>query len=329
MSIDAITNIKQILNQELANIDSIITNYLTSEEEVISLISHYLIEPSGKRIRPILTIIVSKMFGYNGNDNIKLASAIEMIHAATLLHDDVIDASEMRRFKATSNIIWGNKLSILVGDFLLSKAFALAIDTNSISSLRILSKSTVKIAEGEIFQLAKLNERKILKIDEYEKIILSKTAELFGTSCEIGAILAGEPDSSCETLKNFGLYLGAIFQISDDSFDYFSNKNEIGKNIGKDFLEGIVTLPLIFLYDKVAVEEKTMIIDMIQAKTRSINDFELVCALLNKHKIQQEITNYLLIIKSKANKLLAYIQIENIYKTHLISLLEFAMHRYY
>ena len=182
----------------------------------------------------------------------------------------------MRRFKPTAHIIWGSKASILVGDFLFCQSFRLMVASKSIKAMQSLSQALAMISEGEVAQLSKLNQRRIITKAEYHEIIMAKTAELFGASCEVGAIIAGQSDKICEIIRDFGRNLGSIFQIIDDLFDYLGNSNDIGKNIGDDFSEGKVTLPLIFLYNKLDDRQQFRLEEMIQSNTRSKDEFELV-----------------------------------------------------
>jgi octaprenyl-diphosphate synthase len=317
------------LASDIAVMNELIVDHLIDKEELIGLVGKYLIEAGGKRIRPILTILSSKMFNYSGDNNIKLATAVEFIHAATLLHDDVVDDGKIRRFKPTANIIWGNKASILVGDFLFSQAFKLMVAAKSIPALWSLSKASSIIASGEVTQLATLNQRRMITSLEYDDIITAKTAELFGASCEVGAIIAKQPKRICKIMRQFGIHLGSIFQIIDDLFDYCGNDGELGKNIGIDFLEGKVTLPLILLYESLKPIYQAKIREIIKADMRSKEDFVWVQNLLEQNNIKSQIMSYLDNKQLTARELLNKINIQNIYKDYLLSLLEFAITRSY
>ncbi len=326
---DIIKIIHKDLAAELSALNKLILTHLTTKDELVGLISKYLLGFGGKRIRPLLTILTSKMFSYVGEDNIRLAAAVEFTHAATLLHDDVVDESTMRRSKSTANVIWGSKASILVGDFLFSQSFQLMVDTKSVKAMRSLSRASAIISEGEVSQLVKLNQRRIIGQTEYNEIIMAKTAELFGVSCEVGAIISSQSHEICRKLQKFGRYLGNIFQIIDDLFDYLGNSHDIGKNIGDDFLEGKITLPLIFLYEKLDGSRQLEIQTMIKADSRSKSEFKVIRNLMIQYCIKQQIIDYLANIKNKAGSLLEQIPIQNIYKNHLASLLEFTLHRSY
>jgi octaprenyl-diphosphate synthase len=326
---DTIKIIHQDLVTEFSALDNLIISKLDSKEKLVGLIGKHLMESRGKRIRPLLTILTSKMFGYNGKDDIKLAAAVEFIHTATLLHDDVVDESSMRRSKPTANVLWGSKASILVGDFLFSQSFQLMVDSNSIKAMKSLSKASAIISEGEVAQLVKLNQRRIIDEAEYNEIIMAKTAELFGVSCDVGAIIAGQSNEICEILKNFGRNLGKIFQIIDDLDDYLGSTSDLGKNIGDDFLEGKITLPLILLYQRLDNNEQLKIQEMVMADNRTKGDFELIRNLMIQHSIKQQISEYLVDSKQEAINLLEQITVQNIWKNHLISLLEFVVKRSY
>lgn len=326
---DIINTIHQALATDLFKLNEIIINRLAVKENLVELIGKHILESGGKRIRPLLTILTSKMFDYDGEDNLKLAAAVEFIHTATLLHDDVVDESTMRRAKPTAHVIWGSKASILVGDFLFSQSFQLMVDTKSINSMKSLARASAIISEGEVYQLVKLHERRIINETEYHDIIMAKTAELFGASCESGARIANQSDDICIIARDFGRSLGNIFQIIDDLFDYLGNSKELGKNIGDDFIEGKVTLPLIFLYKNLNTDWQLKIQEMIKLNIRSEEEFKIIKDLMIKYKVKQQIINYLINIQNQANNLLEQIPVENIYKDYLRSLVEFTLNRSY
>ncbi|XVN42037.1 MAG: polyprenyl synthetase family protein [Candidatus Rickettsia vulgarisii] len=326
---DIIKTIQQTVAEDLLKLNELIISRLTVKEDLVELIGKHILESGGKRIRPLLTILTSKMFDYIGEDNLKLAASVEFIHTATLLHDDVVDESTMRRAKPTAHVIWGSKASILVGDFLFSQAFQLMVDTKSIDSMKSLARASAVISEGEVSQLVKLNEKRIIDEKEYHEIIMAKTAELFGASCESGARIANQSDDICIIARDFGRSLGNIFQIIDDLFDYLGNSQDLGKNTGDDFFEGKVTLPLIFLYKHLDHHWQLKIQEMIKSETRSQEQFKLVRDLMIQHGIKQQIINYALNIQDNTNNLLEQIPVENIYKDHLKSLVEFTLNRSY
>ncbi|HJD61555.1 MAG TPA: polyprenyl synthetase family protein [Rickettsia endosymbiont of Columbicola hoogstraali] len=326
---DIIVKIQQDLKDEVTQLNNLIISCLKSDEELIEKVSKYLLEAGGKRIRPLLTIITAKMFDYSDDSHIKLASAVEFIHTATLLHDDVVDDSTLRRFKPTANVIWGSKTSILVGDFLFSQSFKLMVASGSIKAMNVLAKASAIISEGEVVQLVKLNERRLINIEEYQQIVKSKTAELFGASCSVGAIIANQSDDISKDMEEFGRLIGTIFQVIDDLLDYLGNDKQVGKNIGDDFLEGKVTLPLIFLYDKLEKEDKSHLKNMIKSDNRTKEEFVKVCDLMVKHKISEDIINHLNSLENEAISLLNKIPVQNVYKEYLFSIIRFILDRSY
>ena len=326
IKLDLIKEIHGYLSEDIAAMNKIIVNSLDTDEELIQLVSNHLATSGGKRIRPILTMLSSRMFGYNGENTIRLAAAVEFIHMATLLHDDVVDGSKMRRFLPSANVVWGNKASILVGDFLFSQSFKLIVSTQLMPALVVLSNASAVIAEGEVSQLAQLEQKKLILEQEYLNIINAKTAELFGSACEVGAIVAGK-ESSAKDLKEFGFRLGNIFQIADDALDYFSDK--AGKNAGDDFYEGKVTLPLILLNEKIPVSDSTKLQQMLGSKASSASDFAWVKILMKNYKLQEYLTSYLRNLKQDALDLLEKIDVQNNCKNYLKELVEFAISRKY
>ncbi|MDC0864568.1 polyprenyl synthetase family protein [Rickettsiaceae bacterium] len=323
-----IKEIHSYLSSDIKSINNLIIDSLAVDETLIQLIGTYLSESGGKRIRPVLTMLSSRMLGYQGDNAIKLAAAIEFLHMATLLHDDVVDESEMRRFKPSANVVWGNNASILVGDFLFSQAFRLMVSTNLVHALEVLSNASSIIIKGEVSQLMQLEDKNFISEQEYLKIINAKTAELFGTACEIGGILA-EKEGEAKILKNFGFCLGNIFQIADDVLDYFSNSEKVGKNIGDDFYEGKVTLPLILLSKKISKQddEKLKQMLLLPRKERKESDLNWIVDLMKHHDIQKEILIYLDELKQEAISLIGQVRVENQYKQYLQDLVDFAITR--
>lgn len=325
-----IKEIHNYLSSDIEAINSLIIDSLTVDETLIKLVGTYLSESGGKRIRPILTVLSSKIFGYQGENAIKLAAAIEFIHMATLLHDDVVDNSTMRRFKPSANAVWGNNASILVGDFLFSQAFKLMVSTKVIPALTVLSNASSIIIKGEVSQLMKLEDKKFISEQEYLKIINAKTAELFSASCQVGAILAEKKDEA-RILKEFGFCLGNIFQIADDALDYLSDSKSVGKNAGDDFYEGKVTLPLILLTKKIPIQDSSKLKQMIVSDRgkRAESDLNWVVELMSRYDLKQDILDYLDILKKDALLLVNQIKVENKYKEYLKELVDFAITRTY
>ena len=237
-----------LVADDLAAVNALIRERMASEHAPrIPAISAHLIEAGGKRLRPILTLAASRLCGYRGPDHVKLAATVEFIHTATLLHDDVVDESAKRRGRATANILWDNKSSVLVGDYLFSRAFLLMVETGSLRVLGILSTASGVIAEGEVLQLTTAHD---LATDEarYARVIHGKTAALFQAATEVGGVVAGAPEAQVRALAAYGHGLGMAFQLADDYLDYGGSSAALGKNVGDDFREGKVTLPVIIAH---------------------------------------------------------------------------------
>ena len=236
-----------LVAEDMEGINRIILDKAVSEVELIPELAHHLIDSGGKRLRPMLTLAASKLCDYPGNGHIRVASAIEFMHTATLLHDDVVDESGLRRGKQTARMIWGNQASVLVGDFLLGQAFRMLVDVGSLPVLKILSNAAAVIAEGEVMQLAAAKNTATTE-DEYLAIINAKTAALFSAAAEVGAAIASRPAPEQTALKSYGRNLGLAFQLVDDALDYSGDSAHLGKAIGDDFREGKITLPVILSF---------------------------------------------------------------------------------
>ncbi|EJF86731.1 polyprenyl synthetase family protein [Bartonella rattimassiliensis] len=252
ISLQSLINLTQ---QDMERVNQFILSMAKSEVEMIPEISNHLISSGGKRLRPMITLASAHMFDYQNDDHIKLATAIEFMHTATLLHDDVIDESNLRRGKSTARMIWGNQASILVGDFLLGQAFKMMVDVGSIEALSVLANAAAVIAEGEVMQLSAAKNIKINPSD-YLKIINAKTAALFSAAAEVGPIIAGCGNKERSALRKYGTSLGLAFQLIDDALDYSGSTQNLGKNIGDDFREGKITMPVILAYERGNMVEK-------------------------------------------------------------------------
>ena len=278
-------DLKNSVEEKLILVEEKIKNKLTSEVDLVQKISDYHIKTGGKRLRALLTLGSSKLCGYlKGGRDINLAACVELIHGATLLHDDVIDNGDVRRGKKTTNVIWGNQSSILAGDYLLSRCFEMMVQDGNLEVLKLLSSTSAKIAQGEILQLQHKGEVDMLE-ETYLKIISSKTAVLFSAATKVGAILAEKNNKEKEALEFYGKNLGLTFQIADDTLDYNSNINLFGKNTGNDFYEGKITLPIILLFQQANDSEKKQLENIFNKNIRSENDFSDVLKLISKYKI--------------------------------------------
>ena len=240
-----IQGVRELIAREMELVDRLIEKRLYSEIGLIDQLGHYIVNSGGKRLRPGLLLLIARHYGYSGNQHINLAAIIEFIHTATLLHDDVVDDSKLRRGKASANQRWGNEASVLVGDFLYSRAFQMMVDTNTMRVMEILSDATNVIAEGEVQQLINRHDPGTTEI-RYLDVIRHKTAKLFEAAGQLAAIICGRPEQEVTALAAYGRHLGTAFQLIDDSLDYNASSSQLGKNIGDDLAEGKPTLPLLY-----------------------------------------------------------------------------------
>jgi octaprenyl-diphosphate synthase len=287
---DYIKKLQEFVGDDLEQMDVQINSLIIGKEHLISTLSNHLISSGGKKLRPILTIICSKLCGYIGTRHINLAAAVEFIHTATLLHDDVVDQSSLRRGSPTANNKWGNKAPILVGDFLLSQAFKLMVKDGSLKILDVLSSASAIIAEGEVMQLSATNNIEITE-QKYIEIISAKTAALFAAACQIGPIITGLSEEKQQSLYNFGNYLGIAFQMIDDALDFSAKEQELGKSIGDDFKEGKVTLPVIIACSKASIEEKLFFNRTMHQMIQTSEDLELAINIINKYQAFDYVIN--------------------------------------
>ncbi len=239
-----ITTIRQLIADDMDAVDKLIIQRLQSDVVLINQIGAYIVHSGGKRLRPMIVLLAAQACGYNGNRHIDLAAIIEFIHTATLLHDDVVDGSDLRRNRETANAVWGNEASVLVGDFLYSRSFEMMVDVGQMRVMDILSHATNRIAEGEVLQLLNVHNPETSEAD-YMEVIKRKTATLFEAGARLGGVIAGVTEDQQQALADYGLHLGIAFQLVDDALDYNASNSDIGKNIGDDLAEGKPTLPLI------------------------------------------------------------------------------------
>jgi octaprenyl-diphosphate synthase len=324
-NINPLLNLKNLVRDDLEKVDNLIYSLIASKIALIPQISRHTISSGGKRLRPILTLASAKICGYQGSAHIELAACVEFMHTATLLHDDVVDKSDLRRGESTANNLWGNKESILVGDYLLGKSFDLMGAANSIDIYKTLSNAAVIISEGEVMQLVATGNIDS-DIDSYIKIISAKTAELFAASCQIGAILANKNDSEIYALRLYGLNLGIAFQLIDDLLDYFSTDKLLGKKIGDDFFEKKITLPIIIAYNQATEDERILLRKMMRNSTAEYKDFTQVLNIMNNYDIRQKVLKFAqtYVVEAK-NKLDIFANSE--LKTAFIDILDFTVNR--
>lgn len=277
----AVDRLAALVAEDLAAVDAIIHQYMASPVGVIPNLAAYLIDAGGKRIRPLITLAAARLLGGGGDGPRKLAAAVEFIHSATLLHDDVVDLSSMRRGKKSANIVWGNSASVLVGDFLFARSFNLMVETGDIQVLDILARAASVIAEGEVMQLAAANDAETTR-ERYMQIIGAKTAALFAAAGKAGAVAAGRPGAEATALETYGRELGLAFQLVDDALDYGGLAATMGKNAGDDFREGKVTLPVVFARDAGDDGERAFWRRAMGGE-RTDDDFHRAVALIKRH----------------------------------------------
>jgi octaprenyl-diphosphate synthase len=253
-----------------------------SHVEMIPQLALHLINSGGKRLRPMVTIATSQMCGYSGDKHVKLATAVEFMHTATLLHDDVVDESDLRRGRAAARKIWGNQASVLVGDYLLGQAFKLMVETESVEALRILSNAAAVIAEGEVMQLATTHDTTTTE-DAYLSVIGAKTASLFSAAAEIGAVIAERPREEQAALESFGRNLGIAFQLIDDALDYSGKQAVMGKTVGDDFREGKITLPVVLAYRRGDKDERQFWKRVLEEREQTEEDLAQAQRLIEAH----------------------------------------------
>jgi len=239
-----LSEIREPVAEDMQAVDRLILRRLESDVVLINQIGHYIVNSGGKRLRPLAVLLSARACGYKGSRHVDLAAVVEFIHTATLLHDDVVDASDLRRSRETANAVWGNQASVLVGDFLYSRAFEMMVDVNLMRVMDILSHATNRIAEGEVLQLLNCNDPDTTE-ERYMEVIRRKTATLFEAGTRLGAVLADAPRETEEAMTEYGLKLGIAFQLVDDALDYRADGEELGKNLGDDLAEGKPTLPVI------------------------------------------------------------------------------------
>ncbi|MGB0754596.1 MAG: polyprenyl synthetase family protein [Candidatus Pseudothioglobus sp.] len=283
--------IQALMKNELDQMNKILVNRLDSNVDLINQMSHYIISSGGKRIRPLLLLLCARATDYDGDYHYSMAVVIELIHTATLLHDDVVDQSTTRRGQETANELWGNAPSVLVGDFLYSRAFEIMVEPNSMEIMKILSKATNQISEGEVLQLLNIKNANVTQ-KEYYRVIERKTACLFKAACQIAGILSNSNQKVIEAMGKFGMHLGNAFQIIDDTLDYESDSNIIGKEVGDDLSEGKVTLPMIYALEKTTKSDKKILTDAIQnADASNINQVVEILMNVNAFQYSRDIAN--------------------------------------
>jgi octaprenyl-diphosphate synthase len=283
----SISRLVEFVAPDMERVNAAILSRTGSEVTMIPEIANHLIESGGKRLRPMLTLAMARLSGYDGDGHVKLAAAVEFMHTATLLHDDVVDESEMRRGKLAARKLWGNEASVLVGDFLLGQAFKMMVEVGSMRSLDILSSAAAVIAEGEVMQLAVAKNTATTE-DEYLSVIRSKTAELFGAACEVGPALGARPKDEQAACRSFGMNLGVAFQLVDDALDYGGKAAKLGKNVGDDFREGKITLPVVLSFRRGSESERAFWRRTLEQGEATDADLEQAIALMASHRALED-----------------------------------------
>lgn len=263
MAISTIDDINQLIAGDMDKLNACIQTRLHSDVVLINQIGGHIINSGGKRLRPIIHLLSAKALAYNGSQHVDLSAIIEFIHTATLLHDDVVDNSDLRRGEDTANALWGNAVSVLVGDFLYSRAFEMMVEIDRMQIMAILSKATNTIAEGEVLQLLNCHDPDTTE-ERYLEVIHSKTAKLFEAASELGAVISGRPSEEQAAMAKYGMHLGCAFQLIDDVLDYTSSAEDMGKNLGDDLAEGKPTLPLIYAMRNGNPEQAEMVKEAIE-----------------------------------------------------------------
>ena len=278
----ALAPLSALVAEDMGEVNRIILDKAVSDVALIPQLAHHLINSGGKRLRPMLTIAAAKLCGYDGDGHIRLAASVEFMHTATLLHDDVVDESELRRGKQAARLLWGNQASVLVGDFLLGQAFRMMVEVGSLPALEILSNASAVIAEGEVMQLGAAKDLATTE-DDYQAIIIAKTAALFSAACEVGGAIADRPAAEKAALRSYGTSLGIAFQLVDDALDYSGDSARLGKAVGDDFREGKITLPVILSYRRGSERERQFWRRTIADGDLHEGDLEQAIGLMRRH----------------------------------------------
>jgi octaprenyl-diphosphate synthase len=279
----SIDRLIDLVSSDMERVNATILSRTGSDVTMIPEVANHLINSGGKRLRPMLTLAMAVLAGYPGDGHVKLAAAVEFMHTATLLHDDVVDESDMRRGKLAARMLWGNEASVLVGDFLLGQAFKMMVEVGSLRALEILSSAAAVIAEGEVMQLAAAKNTATTE-DEYLAVIRAKTAELFAAACEVGPVIAGRAKAEQAACRSFGMNLGIAFQLVDDALDYGGKAARLGKNVGDDFREGKITLPVVLAFRRGSDSERGFWQRTLVRGETADGDLEQAIALMVKHR---------------------------------------------
>jgi octaprenyl-diphosphate synthase len=315
----------ELTKADMERVNQLILSKAGSDVQMIPEVANHLISSGGKRLRPMLTLAAASMFGYKGDSHVKLATSVEFMHTATLLHDDVVDESDLRRGKSTARTIWGNQASVLVGDFLLGQAFRMMVDVGSLDALDVLSTAASVIAEGEVLQLSVAKNMETTE-DDYLSVIRAKTAALFAAAAEVGPIIAQADKAGRNALKSYGMNLGLAFQLVDDALDYGGTAADLGKNVGDDFREGKITLPVILSYRRGTTEERDFWRNAIEAGDSSEQNLQHALDLIRKYDALNDTIGRAIHYGTIARDALAPLPASP-YKAALLEVIDFSIQR--
>jgi octaprenyl-diphosphate synthase len=319
--------INALVAEDLKEVNALILRRMESNVRLIPEIAGHIVAGGGKRIRPILTLATARLCGYRGKRQLGLAACIEFIHTATLLHDDVVDQSRLRRGRDTANALWGNKPSVLVGDFLFSRAFQMMVEDGSLAVLAVLSRASARIAEGEVHQLMTANDLSTSETT-YLEVVKGKTAVLFAAACQVGAIVAEQPRAAEDAVECYGLNLGIAFQLADDAIDYASQSATMGKAKGDDFRDGKITLPVILAYRRGSEVERDFWRRTLEKQEQREGDLDHAIALLTRHRAIEDTVERARHYGAIARDALGIFP-DNAAKTALLESIDFTIERAY
>ncbi|MEZ5774265.1 MAG: polyprenyl synthetase family protein [Hyphomicrobiaceae bacterium] len=325
---DPQASIKPLLDlvaSDMGRVNNIILDKAQSDVDLIPELASHLIDSGGKRLRPMLTLASARMCGYKGDSHVTLAASVEFMHTATLLHDDVVDESALRRGKPTARLVWGNQASVLVGDFLLGQSFRMMVDVGSLKALKILSTAAAVIAEGEVMQLS-ASKNTATTEDEYLAVITAKTAALFSAAAEVGAAIAERPNAEQAALRSYGKNLGLAFQLVDDALDYSGIEARLGKSVGDDFREGKITLPVVLCYRRGCDEERAFWKRTLEDGEIGEGDLAHAIELMRRHRAIEDTIERARHYGSIARDAMAIFP-ESAHKSALVDVIDFCISR--
>jgi len=322
-----IESLAALVADDLQAVNRLILDRMHSPVSLIPQLAGHIIAAGGKRLRPMLTLAAARLCGYQGRRHLGLAACVEFIHTATLLHDDVVDQSNLRRGLSTANALWGNQPSVLVGDFLFSRAFQLMVADGSLKVLKILSDASALIAEGEVQQLMTANDTRTTEKD-YLQVVAAKTAVLFAAACQVGAVVAERPEREEAALEDYGRNLGIAFQLVDDILDFSARQTELGKTVGDDFREGKITLPVILAYRRGDMAERAFWRRCVEQLEQTDEDLDRAIALVGRHGALEDSMALARGYGAKARDAMAIFP-ESVTKRELLDLVDFCIDRRY